>query len=109
MLPARDRARRNYRQRGRWRETFTLVASRSGNEKGNWKAVAALFTSLLTGCLGFLLCPQPAKCLGLTVAILKNNTREADVTEQIVVDARMLPAVESSLEQLDKRCHGVLP
>ena len=61
--------------------------------------VAALITSLLTGCLGFLQCaPRPASLSDLAALIFENDAGEADVTEQIIIDARMLAAAEAGLE-----------
>jgi hypothetical protein len=62
---------------------------------GRW---AALITSLLMGCLGFLTCPQARRPVDLTVQIFKDNAGEADVTEQIIIEPDSVPLIELTLE-----------
>ena len=62
------------------------VGSRSNHEPSNW------LPRLLT------VCPQTPSLFDLVALIFENDAGEADVTEQTIINARMLAAAEASLE-----------
>jgi hypothetical protein len=73
---------------------------RCGNEKSGWEDVAALFHEPSNWLPRLLTVPAGPPNTRLTAAIFQDNARQTDVTEQIIIDAHMLPPAESSLDAL---------